>query len=326
MTDITGFELFQTLTHIKILEQISQNEITSDREKEIVKLLDSLFANFFYLRHEYLFEEIYRITINKNIHKSNKRIKDIRDLKYPPNKSYVTKHGRCNLPGQPIFYGALMRMTSLNELKPKVGDLITESTWIPKTNKLLHYFPIFLNQPTNQPFINKETGEIIPHLTNIRTLEMENAFTKFLNDYPPNTKKLYWAVMKFMADCFSKRINSENHWNYLYSAYLSDKIFNVIEEGKIDAIYYPSVPDKLNSENLAIKPATFDKMYKLSKIEESIVFQDPTDGRGGYGMDAVADCSDFNHDTNEILWSGEKYNFPKEKFEYYKKYFGLDLD
>ena len=326
MIDITGFELFQTITHIKILEQLSQNEITCDKEKKIIKLLDSLFNNFFYLRHEYLFEEIYRITINKNILKSNKRIKDIRQLKYPPDKSYVTKYGRWNLPGQPIFYGSLMRMTSLNELKPKVGDLITESTWVPKTTKPLRYFPIFLNQPTNQPLINRDTGEVIPRLTNIRTLEMETAFNNFLKDYPANTKKLYYAVMKFMADCFSKPINSENHWNYLYSAYLSDKFFNVVEEGKIEAIYYPSVPDKLNSENLAIKPDTFDKTYKLSKIEESILFQDPTDGRGGYGMDTVSNCTSFNHETNEILWSGEKYNFPKEKFEFYKKYFGLELD
>jgi hypothetical protein len=326
MTEITGFELFQTITHIRILEQISRNEITSGREKEIVKLLDCLFTNFFYLRHEYLFEEIYRITINKNILKSNRRIKDIGHLKYPPDKTYVTKYGRCNLPGQPIFYGSLMRMTSLNELKPKVGDLITESTWVPKTNKPILYFPIFLNQPTNQPFINRETGEVIPRLTNIRTLEMETAFDDFLKDYPQNTKKHYYAIMQFIADCFSKPINSANHWNYLYSAYLSDKFFNVVEEGKIEAIYYPSVPDKLNSENLAIKPDTFDNTYKLSKIEESILFQDPTDGRGGYGMDAVANCTSFNHETNEILWGDEEYIFSKEKLEYYKKHFGLNLD
>ena len=132
--------------------------------------------------------------------------------------------------------------------------------------------------------------------------------------------------MKFMADCFSKSINSANHWNYFFSAYLSDKFFNLVEEGKIQAIYYPSVPDKLNSENLAIKPDAFDKTYKLSKVEESILFQDPRDGRRGYGMDAVANCTNFNDETNEILWSGEKYNFSKEKFEFYKKHFGLDLD
>jgi hypothetical protein len=167
------------MTHIKKLEQISQDEITDDKENEIIKLLESLVINLFYLRHEYLFEEIYRITINKNILKSNKRIKDIRNLKYPPDESYVTKCGRCNLPGQPIFYGSLMRMASLNELKPRIGDLITESIWVPKTNEQLLYFPVFLNQPTNQPFINRETGEIIPKLTNIRTLEMERAFTNF---------------------------------------------------------------------------------------------------------------------------------------------------
>jgi hypothetical protein len=188
------------------------------------------------------------------------------------------------------------------------------------------YFPIFFNQPTNKPFINSETGEIIPRLTNIRTLEMEQIFSNFLKDFPPNLKKLYHSVMLFVSNCFSKPINSSNHWNYLLSAYLADKFFNTIEDGKIEAIYYPSVPDKLNSENLAIKPAVFDRIYKLSKIQESIVFQDPTNRPGGYAMDAVANCTNFNFETNEIFWSGEKYNFSEEKFEYYKKTFGLDLD
>lgn len=326
MTDITSLELYQTLTQIKVLEQISQKEISLERKNDIVKLLDSLLKNFFYLRHEYLFEEIYRITINKNILKGNIRIKDIRQLKYPPNKSYVTKYGRCNLPSQPIFYGSLTRMTSLNELKPKVGDLITESTWVPKIEKPLLYLPIFLNQPTNEPFKNIATGEVIPGITNITTLKMEHAFNNSLKNYPPNTKKLYYAIMKFIANCFSKQVNNTNHYNYLLSAYLSDKFFSMLEDGNIQAIFYPSVQDKLNSENLAIKPEAFDKTYKILKVDESIVIQDPTDGRRGYSMDTVAECSSFNFETNEILWSGDKYNFSKEKFELYKSHFGLDLD
>lgn len=173
MEDITDFELFLITKHITILEEIAQNELSEKREKYISQLLDSLFINFFYLNHNYAFDKVYRTTINKNILKANKRIKDIRNLKYPPDGIKIEKFGRCNLPGQSIFYGSLMQMTSLNELRPKVGDLITETLWVPKSNEPLLYIPIFLNQPTTEPIINSETGEVIERLINMRTYQMK---------------------------------------------------------------------------------------------------------------------------------------------------------
>jgi hypothetical protein len=195
-----------------------------------------------------------------------------------------------------------MSMTSLDEMKPKAGDLITESVWKAKSLKPLVYIPIFSNQPTNEPMINIETGETIPYLTNIRTYEMNEKFQQQISHYAKNLKDLCLSVIQFITDSFSKRVNSENPLNYIFSAYFADKFLNKVENGKIDAIYYPSVPDKLNSENLAIKPTVFDELYDPYGLIESVVVEDPSSGRGGYKTKVIAACTKFNLRTDEILW------------------------
>jgi hypothetical protein len=252
--------------------------------------------------YEDCFDTLYRITINKRILKANKRIRDIRQLKYPPDPNLVKTYGRCNLPCQSVLYASFMKITSLGELRPKVGDLITISTWKLKEEKTLKYIPIFSNQPPNEPFLDRRTGEIIQGLTNPRTFELDEIFKEASKELPKNLKELSLLVVKFIADFFSKKVNSDNHLNYIFSAYFSDKFFNKVEDGKIDAILYPSVPDKLNSENLAIKPRIFDSIYKLSEASESVVIKDPSDGRGGYGMIGTSNSKNFNFDSNQIFW------------------------
>ena len=306
--EISDYELFLNKKHLDILKSLSKKEITSNNERLILNLLDKLFIYFVFSKYQDCFDIIHRITINKKILKTNKRLKDIGNLKYPPDCNLVTTYGRCNLPNQSVLYASFMEITSLGELRPKIGDLITQSTWKLKVDVPLTYVPIFSKQPTNEPFINTMTGETIEGLSNLRTLDLERRFKEVCEDLPKNLKELCYCVVEFIAEFFAKKVNSGNHLNYIFSAYFSNKFLNVIEGGSIDAIVYPSVPDKLNSENLAIKPQIFDQLYRLAEVRECIIIQDLSDGRGGYGMEATSTCKDFNYDTNEILWDYEKNN------------------
>lgn len=306
--EISDYELFLNKEHLRLLKSLSNKEINSSDEDSIRCLLDKLFIYFFYSKYQDSFDTIHRITINKRILKTNNRIKDIRNLKYPPDSNLVTTYGRCNLPKQSVLYASFMQITSLGELRPQIGDLITQSTWRLKSTKPLTYVPIFSKQPTNKPFINTMTGETIECLTNLKTLELDIRFKKASDDLPKNLKELSHIVVDFIADFFAKKVNSDNHFNYIFSAYFSDKFLNKVEEGHIDAIVYPSVPDKLNSENIAIKPKIFEDLYSLSEVNESIIIQDLSDGRGGYGMERTATCKNFNFNTHEILWDYEKNN------------------
>lgn len=53
------------------------------------------------------FSRIERITINKRVINKNRRIKNIKYLKYPP-PNLVRKYGRCNMPGESVLYVLLI--------------------------------------------------------------------------------------------------------------------------------------------------------------------------------------------------------------------------
>jgi hypothetical protein len=257
------------------------------------------------------FPEINRLTINRRIFDENKRIHEIKFLKYPP-QDLVKTYGRCNQPNESVLYAAFGIMTVLNECRPHVGDLITESTWKVKDDQNLKFCPIFRNQPE---------GEVI----NPRTFQTNREFERLLRDYPKNTKAQIVDLTQFVADAFSKRINSNNHLDSVFSAYFSSKIFNELENGTIEAIYYPSVKDRLSFENISIKPTSFDQKYELVKVQESVVTIDPSSESSGYGMQTLADSDSFDHNNQRIVWKKENIRQPKDRLEMLARKSNLNL-
>ena len=303
----------KNLEHLfKFLIRLSDDGVTPLIEKQVKIMLDQSLYFFAHLILEDCFPDIQRLTINKSILGSNKRIHDIKFLKYPPAEK-VTKYGRCNLPGQSILYACFSPMTALNELKPRKGDLITTSKWRVKNDQTLKYCPIFKNQPFEEDVINP------------RTYELNQLYEKKLKDYPTNLKKQIDLLVKFVADCFTKRINKANHLDYIFSAYFSDKILNIFEEGTVETIYYPSVQEKLSFENLAIKPEAFDKKYELIEVKESVVDMDPSNGRRGYIMLGLSDCNSFDYSLGKILWDKDNIKQPKEVLDKLKRDYKLNL-
>lgn len=312
-TDITEEEVKKFQGLFEFLKRLAADGVTPLIEKQLLAMLEHATPYFAHLVMTSVFPEFHRITINKNVIGSNKRIRDIKFLKYPPAEK-VSKYGRCNLPKQSVLYGAFIHMTALNELKPQVGDLITHSTWRVKHNQPLTYCPIFKNQPTEKKVINP------------RTLEINNLYVRELNKFPRHAKIQVDNLVQFIADAFSKRVSPNNHLDYIFSAYFSNKIFNEFEKGQIEAIYYPSVQDSLSFENIAIKPDVFDKKYELTEVKDSIVIVDPSNGRGGYLMDGLSECKTFDYASEKILWDMNKLHQPREKIFEHKLNYGLDLE
>jgi hypothetical protein len=72
--------------------------------------------------------KLFRITNNKFIAgKSQYKLQKITDLLGPPEGK--SKTGRCNLPGESVFYASLDVATAVWETQPQVGDHITMSEW-----------------------------------------------------------------------------------------------------------------------------------------------------------------------------------------------------
>jgi len=305
--EINNFNLL--LNTFNKFSEIGINEAT---EKWILSILDSSLPFFTHLINQYQFETLERITINKRILGSNKRIKKIKFLKYPPAEK-VTKYGRCNLPKQSVFYGSTMFMTAMGEMKPRVGDLITKSIWKLKKPKHLKFCPIFHVQPTNGTF-------------NPNSWKLEKEFDKVLKrDFPEEMYEPVNNLSKFIAFHFSKYVHHKKNKDYLFSAYFSNKILNELDGGTIDGIVYPSVQSHLSFDNIVLKTGVFDDNYELSEVHESIVTKDPNDGGKGYLMSGINDCKNFDFKNDNILWN-KSIHQPKERMAFYVKHFGVDIE
>lgn len=293
-------------------KRLASDGVTPLIEKQLLLMLDRSIPFLTNLIMETEFPRIHRLTVNRNVVGSNKRIKEIKYLTYPP-KDLVTTYGRCNKPGQNIFYGGFSWMTTLNEVGPRVGDLITSSVWQPKSNSILRYSPIFKNQPGD-------------NVVNTEMLEINDIYEQKVKTVSPYLREATDLLLQFIADAFTKRINPKEHLNYIFSAYFSDKIFNDLDNGKIEAIYYPSVHEKLSFQNIAIKPRVFDEKYYLTEVQDFVIVMDPSNGKKGYVAQRLSKCKTFDHSTGRICWETTNLDQPIDELESLKSRFGINFD
>lgn len=311
--DISEDEVKKFQGLVEYLKRLADDGITPLIERQVLAMLDNATPFFTHLVMVDTFHEFHRITINKNVLGENKRIRDIQYLKYPPADK-ISRYGRCNLPRQSVLYGSFMYLTTLSELKPRVGDLITHSIWRVKNNQSLTFCPIFKNQPTKEQVINP------------RTLNINRLYEKELKSFPNYARIQIDTLVQFIADAFTKRINPENHLDYVFSAHFANKILYEFTNGSIEAIYYPSVPSNLSFENIAIKPNVFDSKYDLVEVKDVIVIGDPSNGRGGYSMEGLGDCKSFDYAKGKILWDMSKIRQSRERVFEHKLNYGLELE
>lgn len=234
------------------------------------------------------FPPLQRVTINKNLFGgNNQRINEIKFLKYPPADK-VSKYGRANLIGQSVFYCTSNPITALNEMKPQLGDLITTSIWKQKDdNRFLKISPIFK--------ITSLNGVVHNELS----LKFTMAYKNSLKQHPKEIAEQIDVLLQFIADCFAKDVDYGNSYDYALSAFYANKILNDFEGGTIEALVYPSVADKLDFSNLAIKPSIIDEHFELSEVTEGILVGSPKNS-GGYSIEGSGWSKKF--DQGNIIW------------------------
>lgn len=254
--------------------------------EEFEDLIKKGFASFklYNIMGEGFFPLIERITINKKVVNKNIRIDEVNKLKYPPAE-YVKSYGRANLKNQSIFYGTFDFMTAVMEMKPGEGDLITISQWkLKNKSDTLVVCPMFLRQPTNGS-------------SNIPLLNLYNWFIRELRRFPPLESKLYFETHQFYSDCFAREV--KDNQGYILSAILADKIFNLYENGIVDAIIYPSTRVDLQTSNIAIKKNSFDEKYELSKTVEKRLLDFSENGRR-YVFERLGES--LKIEGNRVIW------------------------
>lgn len=231
--------------------------LSPEDEKLILSQLNEL--NFLIHGYSRIIPSFERLTINKSLpDNDNSTINEIKFLKNPPEES-VLKYNRANLKRQSVLYATFILPTTISEMNPDLNNLVTISKWKLKTeNTPLIIYPVF------DYFLSKN-------------FQLKNEFEKAIEKYPQDLKDIIIYDGCFIAACFSKYVEKGKEINYTLSAHIADKIFNKMYNGQIEALIYPSVKDVTKSDNIAIKPDTFNNKYKLEEVRESVVVSKSND-------------------------------------------------
>jgi hypothetical protein len=226
----------------------SNSELPDFFLKEIESTI--LRLNFYLVTFRKHIPDFHRLTINRSLpNGENKRLSEVKWL-LPRDPETVNEYGRMNLKKETIFYGSFLLPTLINEVRPKIGDIITVSKWTlkdPKTELLV--FPSFKTNGLNRQFLGAQ-----------------NLFFELMKAYSPEKQLHLIAQQNLFANIFSKEAIHKT--NYAFGASIAKNIFSKAYEGQIEAIIYPSVQDSAEISNIAIKPEVLIKKYWLNSIVE----------------------------------------------------------
>ncbi len=95
--------------------------------------------------------------------------------------------------------------------------------------------PIFKNSTKN--------GEV----HNEMSLRANIEYRRQLKQYDDELQKQLDIILQFVADCFNKEVNNENHFDYFLSSHYANRLLWELQNEEVDAILAPSAPRRSSS-------------------------------------------------------------------------------
>jgi hypothetical protein len=261
-------------------------------EKDLYKityLLDKFIKIMPYPNYSFIPTRLIRASINSKIpNVGNNIIKEIKYLKYPPSGN-VIKFGRCNTIKMPILYGAFSKLTATKELRPNTHEIVTFSEWEPSNEIPFKAFPIF--------FIDKDFENVYNGIS----LDVKKLHENYISKMSQNEQTYYNLSMQFLAMCFSKEVEINNHFDYFMSSYISNNIFSNLNES-YDLILYPSVEERLGFSNMAFRPETFDQRFILKEVTTDLCLGIKGTDLKGVMFKQICNTTNFDLEVGSIKW------------------------
>jgi hypothetical protein len=221
------------------------------------------FKNYIFYAFNYLIlfsngveiSQVFRVVKNRD----KKSITKKSLLTYPPLHvvKNINEYNRANTPNTNVFYCSETINTALNEIKPKVGDMVTVSVWEPIDKKRI-FNSYTISHGSNAYGVN-------PHVT-----KAMDALREFKKTIDPIFSRFIDPYFHLLGREYEKTI--EHHYEYLISSIFSEKILeNSGRENTnfdFECIAYPSAKNKFTTSNLAIRKDIIRYSFKLSKVVE----------------------------------------------------------
>jgi hypothetical protein len=203
--------------------------------------------------------DLFRLVVNEKVTGENKTINEVRFLTYPSLEVVKknAKFNRASTDNSTLLYLASTIDTALKEIHPPINKLVTIGVWAPKEKRTFTQFPIEHSEEAAK--VNSDVANGI------------QALKEYGQHHDPLLGKYMKNYFDLLSREYSKSVAPENHYEYMLSAILSEKIFE-IEKGNHDFnfefISYPSVGNSFITKNLAVKPTVADNEFKIIQVKE----------------------------------------------------------
>ncbi len=242
-----------------LLKSIDLANLNDDQISILKSYLNQVFSFEITVTNPIDFKHLFRVSIVRDSFLEKGKIRSPKYLTYPPLEIVKSNgvYNRANSFNKTVFYASFYKNVALRETKPKVGDRIIVSTW---------------RNITGRPFNSYAIAN--SHVKNEGVSKAKQALQELGEKIHPLFAELINIVLDFLASEFVKEIDfkSAKKYEYLYSAYFSDKILSLYSEehseATIDFIIYPSVAWKHIHDNVAVHPNTVNRKLKLIEVKE----------------------------------------------------------
>ncbi|WP_439696684.1 hypothetical protein ACFGVS_29490 [Mucilaginibacter sp. AW1-7] len=245
---------------------------------------------------------LFRLVVNEKVTDKNESIADVKFLTYPPLETLKEKnrYNRASTCNNTLLYLTETVDTALKEIRPPENQIVTIGVWAPKRTRTFTQYPI-----EHSECAAKANSQIAQGLQAL----------KLLNDgQDPLLARYMTNYFNLLAREYSKSVTDENHFEYMLSAILSDRIFELDDDNSnfnYDCISYPSVGNNFFTRNLAVKPNVADTEFRIVQAIEFEVMKahydrTPVQSLSTYSI-SVAEIKNYREtwnitDTGHIIW------------------------
>ncbi len=211
---ISELSLFYGILY-KTLQDLDYSDFNN---KDFENFKNYIFYAFNYIllfKNNLTIYKLYRVVINENVSGSKKPLTKKCFLTYPPEHIVKKRniYNRANTPKTTIFYGSETIDTALNEIKPKIGDIISVGEWKP-LNPNIEFI--------SYPISHTEKGYgVNEHSTNALNGFYELEICK--NEMLKSFLEPYLYILGYE---FSKPI--KHHYEYYLSSIFSESILKKV--------------------------------------------------------------------------------------------------
>ncbi|HZY37294.1 MAG TPA: hypothetical protein VFE53_11630 [Mucilaginibacter sp.] len=246
--------------------------------------------------------DLFRLVVNENITGKNESITDVKFLTYPPLAIIKknNKYNRASTYNSTLLYLTETVDTALKEIHPPENKIVTIGVWVPKRSRTFTQYPIEHSEHAAK--VNPQIAQGLQALKQINE-KQDPLLARYMANY-----------FNLLAREYSKPVAPENHFEYMLSAILSERIFELEDNNpdfNYDCISYPSVGNNFFTRNLAIKPTIADTEFKIVQAIEFEVVKAHYDRTPVKSLStcciSVAEIKNYREtwnitETGQIIW------------------------